>query len=83
VRAREGPAPPWPRAAATSRRTQIWLVTHSERLAAALAVHAGVTPRTVAKQNGETVIEGLRFGAFRDDEGDLERDDSGSNRSKV
>ena len=51
--------------AQASERTQIWLVTHSERLAAALAKHGGVQPRTVIKKDGETWIDGLRqFGRF-------------------
>lgn len=48
-----------------SRRTQVWLVTHSERLAAALAATGTVQPRTVVKRDGETWIDGLRrFGGF-------------------
>jgi predicted ATPase len=44
-----------------SRRTQVWLVTHSERLADAIAEHGGVSPRTVVKRDGATWIEGLRL----------------------
>jgi predicted ATPase len=55
--------------AQASERTQIWLVTHSERLATALARHGGVEPRTVIKKDGETWIEGLKqIGRFEDDE---------------
>jgi predicted ATPase len=55
--------------ARASERTQIWLVTHSERLAAALAEHAGVAPLTVVKRDGETWIEGLKItGEFRDED---------------
>jgi len=54
---------------AASARTQIWVVTHSERLAAAFAVGGAVAPRTVIKRNGETWIEGLRLG------GDFEQDE--------
>jgi predicted ATPase len=55
--------------AKASERTQIWLVTHSERLAAALAEHGGVRPRTVIKKDGETWIEGLKqIGRFADDD---------------
>ena len=43
--------------AAASRRTQIWLVTHSEQLAAALAREASVQPLRIAKEAGETVVE--------------------------
>jgi predicted ATPase len=52
-----------------SRKTQVWLATHSERLAAAvLASGAGVV-RTVLKRNGATTVEGLTLlGDFRDDD---------------
>jgi len=53
--------------AKAAERTQIWLVTHSERLAAAIAKHGGVEPRTVIKKDGETWIDGLKiFGRFED-----------------
>jgi predicted ATPase len=56
---------------AASARTQIWVVTHSERLAAAFAAAGAVAPRTVIKRNGETWIEGLRLGGdFEQDEDD-------------
>src|SRR5262245_47326979 len=42
-------------------RTQIWVVTHSERLAKAFADAGAVAPRTVIKRNGETWIEGLNL----------------------
>jgi predicted ATPase len=52
-----------------AERTQIWVVTHSERLAQAFADCGAVTPRTVVKRNGETWIEGLKLGGeFGDDE---------------
>jgi predicted ATPase len=52
-----------------AERTQVWLVTHSERLAAAVAEHAGVLPHTVVKREGATWIEGLRLGGdFADEE---------------
>jgi predicted ATPase len=52
-----------------SERTQVWLVTHSERLAAALAKHGGIKPRTVLKRDGETWLEGLKqVGTFEDDD---------------
>ncbi len=52
--------------ARASERTQIWLVTHSERLAAAIGAHADVAPLTVIKRDGETWIEGLKItGEFR------------------
>ncbi len=50
-------------------RTQVWLVTHSERLAAGSAEHGGAQPRTVIKRDGETWIAGLELsGAFEEDE---------------
>lgn len=59
--------------AATSRRTQVWLVTHSQALANALAASGAVRPRTVLKRDGETWIDGLRrFGQFADDEDEEE-----------
>lgn len=52
-----------------SKRTQVWLVTHSERLAAAVAEHGGVRPRLVLKREGATGIDGLRLsGAFSDED---------------
>ncbi len=55
--------------AQAAQRTQIWLVSHSEPLAAALAEAGGITPRIVAKRDGATWVEGLRVGgAFADDE---------------
>ena len=57
--------------ARASERAQIWLVTHSERLASAIGSHADVAPLTVIKRDGETWIEGLKItGEFRDDEDD-------------
>jgi predicted ATPase len=55
--------------AEAAERTQIWMVTHSQPLAAALADHAGVTPLHIIKRDGETWIEGLKLGGgFRDDD---------------
>lgn len=52
-----------------AERTQIWLVTHSERLAAALSKEGALKPFTVIKREGETWIEGLSVtGNFREDE---------------
>lgn len=51
-----------------SERTQIWLVTHSERLADAIVAQGGTRPHRVIKREGATWIEGLRlFGDFADD----------------
>jgi predicted ATPase len=52
-----------------AERTQVWVVTHSERLADAFKSVSGVAPRTVVKKNGETWLEGLRLG------GDFAQDD--------
>lgn len=53
-------------------RAQVWVVTHSERLAASLAAHGGAAPRSVVKRDGATWIEGLRlagdFAGEADDE---------------
>ena len=54
--------------ASAAQRTQIWVVTHSQRLAAGLEKFADVVPRHVIKRQGETWIEGLRFGSFNDEE---------------
>lgn len=42
-----------------SARAQVWLVTHSERLAAAIAEAGGGPARVVVKRDGATGIEGL------------------------
>ncbi|MDX5394471.1 MAG: AAA family ATPase [Caulobacteraceae bacterium] len=53
--------------AKAAERSQVWLVTHSERLAQALKAHGSV--RTVRKVGGATQIEGLTlFGAFLDED---------------
>lgn len=55
--------------ALAAERTQVWLVTHSERLAAAIADSGAGQVRTVIKQGGATTIAGLtRLGTFRDDD---------------
>lgn len=55
--------------AQAAQRTRIWIVTHSETLAAALHEETGKTARRVIKENGATNIEGLKLtGEFRDDE---------------
>lgn len=52
-----------------SKRTQIWLVTHSNRLADAIAEHGDISPRIVVKRKGETWIDGLRLmGDFAEEE---------------
>lgn len=55
--------------ALAAERTQVWLVTHSERLARAVADSGAGQVRTVIKQDGATAIEGLtKLGTFRDDD---------------
>jgi predicted ATPase len=52
-----------------AERTQVWLVTHSTRLAEAVTATGAGKVRTVSKQDGATVIEGLKlWGEFADDE---------------
>src|SRR5262249_20071245 len=54
-----------------AERTQVWVVTHSERLASAFEACGKVRPHTVIKRNGETWIEGLNLGgAFQEGEND-------------
>jgi predicted ATPase len=54
-----------------SERAQIWLVTHSEPFANALAKYGNIKPFTVIKREGETWIEGLKLtGGFRQNEQD-------------
>ena len=49
-------------------RTQIWVVTHSEPLADALAAETGVVVRRVIRREGNTWIEGLtQFASFEDE----------------
>lgn len=60
---------------AAAQRTQLWLVTHSERLAKAIEATGEGAVRTVVKRKGATTIEGLTlFGTFREDEDDDEED---------
>ena len=50
-------------------RTQLWLVTHSDRLANAILATGQGQVRTVKKDGGATEIEGLKpWGAFADDD---------------
>jgi predicted ATPase len=50
-------------------RTQVWLVTHSERLAKAIEDTGAGAVRTVVKRKGATTIEGLTLmGTFRDED---------------
>jgi predicted ATPase len=55
--------------ARAAQRTQVWLVTHSERLAEAIRKSGAGSIRTVTKSTGATTIEGLTLlGTFRDDD---------------
>lgn len=55
--------------ARAAQRTQVWLVTHSERLAEAIRKSGTGAVRTVTKRAGATTIEGLTLlGTFRDDD---------------
>lgn len=45
--------------ARASKRTRLWVVTHSKALAAEIARLSGVMPGTVTKRRGTTWIEGL------------------------
>jgi predicted ATPase len=57
-----------------SRRSQVWLVTHSELLAELVSRAPGAERRKVFKQDGATWIEGLKlFGAY---DGDEDEDDA-------
>ncbi|MCC2612362.1 AAA family ATPase [Neorhizobium sp. Rsf11] len=47
--------------AEASRSSQIWIVTHSEVLAAAVEARCGSRPRRVIRQGGATWIEGMRL----------------------
>ena len=47
--------------ATAARRSQIWIVTHSERLAEAVSNRCGVRFRHVVRQDGKTWIEGMRL----------------------
>jgi predicted ATPase len=59
--------------ARAAQRSQVWLVTHSERLAAAIAARDCGKVRVVTKVAGATQIEGLKpWGAFAEEEDDDE-----------
>lgn len=47
--------------AQAARTSQIWIVTHSEVLAAAVRERCGVRPRRVIRENGATWIDGMRI----------------------
>ncbi len=52
-----------------AERTQVWLVTHSDRLAKAIEETGAGAVRTVVKHKGATTIEGLTLmGTFREED---------------
>ena len=53
--------------AAAAEKTQVWVVTHSTRLADELAALTGARPRRVVKVKGETRIAGLSLDGSRID----------------
>ena len=54
--------------AKAAQRTQIWVVTHSQVLADALAAETGVLPRQVIRKDGGTWLEGLnQIGLFSEE----------------
>jgi predicted ATPase len=61
--------------ARAARHARIWVVTHSETLAAAITEETGKRARRVIKADGATSIDGLKLsGEFRDDDDDGEGD---------
>lgn len=51
-----------------AKRTQIWVVTHSQEFADAIAEESGVRPRQVIRRDGSTWLEGLTLsGDFEED----------------
>lgn len=53
-----------------AQRARVWVVTHSEALAAALYEETGKKARRVIKEDGATGIEGLNLAGTYDDEGE-------------
>ncbi len=50
-------------------KTRVWIVTHSEALAAAIGEETGKPPRRVVKEEGATWIEGLKLtGEYREED---------------
>lgn len=56
--------------AAAARFSQIWIVTHSQRLASAVEERCGVRPKRVIRKDGATWIQGMRLTGVVEDEGD-------------
>jgi predicted ATPase len=57
--------------ARTAERSQVWIVTHSEMLAAHLAHCTGVMPRLVKKVGGATTIGGITVEGMRRELGSI------------
>ncbi|MGF9694832.1 AAA family ATPase [Rhizobium sp. 0TCS1.26] len=56
--------------AEASRASQVWIVTHSEVLAAAVEARCGTRSKRVIRREGATWIEGMRLTGVIDDEDD-------------
>ncbi|UJW75211.1 AAA family ATPase [Rhizobium sp. SL42] len=56
--------------AEASRYSQIWIVTHSEHLAAAVFARCGARPKRVIRQDGATWIDGMRLTGMANEEDD-------------
>ncbi len=54
--------------ASASRDSQIWIVTHSERLADAIRERCGVRARRVIRKDSATWIDGMRLTGLMDDD---------------
>lgn len=51
-----------------AERSQVWVVTHSDKLAEAITEESGIAPRQVIRRDGTTWLEGLSdIGIFVDD----------------
>ncbi|MGE3166786.1 MAG: AAA family ATPase [Planctomycetota bacterium] len=62
---------------AASRSSQLWITTHSERLASLLAERTGCRPLRVALENGATILPGRKLVPDDDDELEPDGDDGG------
>lgn len=62
--------------AVAAKTSQIWVVTHSERLADAVAERCGTRPRRVIRREGETAIEGAGILGSRIADGSDEDDET-------
>ena len=54
--------------AKAAEKSQVWIVTHSERLAEAVRQRCGLRPLRVIRQDGATWIEGMRLTGLMADE---------------